>query len=80
MRQMDRDTQKCAFKCSHLTFKDGKTRVVYKVGCFDTQVDLSAAYEAPMPECRSPRADRIDRPLDGPSPALRYARLKYKLI
>lgn len=30
LQKMDRDTQKCAFKCSHLTFKDGSTRNVYK--------------------------------------------------
>jgi len=30
LQKMDRDTQKCAFKCSHLTFKDGTTRDVYK--------------------------------------------------
>merc|ERR1712025_1459737 len=30
LQKMDRDTQKCAFKCSHLTFQDGTTRNVYK--------------------------------------------------
>ena len=29
--QMDRDTQKCAFKCSHLEMTDGSSRVVFKV-------------------------------------------------
>lgn len=30
LQKMDRDTQKCAFKCSHLTLKDGSTREVFK--------------------------------------------------
>lgn len=30
LQKMDRDTQKCAFKCSHVTFKDGSTRDVFK--------------------------------------------------
>ena len=45
--QMDRDTQKCAFKCSHLTFKDGTTRDVYKViASRDMGISLACASKA----------------------------------